>query len=52
MDQSIEEFLLDHFLLHNIFSEFVTTKENDIKMLIKQILLIISKEMGLDEYKY
>ena len=35
------------FVLHNILSEFITTKENDIKMLIKQIFKIISLEMGI-----
>ena len=36
------------FVLHYILSEFITTKENDIKMLIKQIFKIISFEMGLN----
>jgi hypothetical protein len=35
------------FLLHDIFGEFITTKENDIKLLIKQIFKLISNEMGL-----
>ena len=35
------------FILHKIFSEFITTKENDIKMLIKKIFKIISTEMGV-----
>ncbi len=35
------------FILHKIFSEFITTKENDIKMLIKEIFKIISTEMGV-----
>jgi hypothetical protein len=35
------------FVLHNILSEFITTKENDIKILIKQIFKIISLEMGI-----
>ena len=36
------------FVLHNILSEFITTKENDIKILIKQIFKIISLEMGIE----
>ena len=35
------------FLLHDIFGDFITTKENDIKILIKQIFKLISNEMGL-----
>ena len=36
------------FALHNILSEFITTKENDIKILVKDIFKIISHEMGYD----
>ena len=36
------------FVLHNILSEFITTKENDIKILVKDIFKIISHEMGYD----
>ena len=35
------------FILLNILSEFITTKENEIKMLVKQIFKIISFEMGV-----
>lgn len=37
------------FFLHPILAEFITTKENDIKMIIRDIFKLISSQMGIKD---
>ena len=37
------------FFLHPILAEFITTKETDIKMIIRDIFKLISTQMGIKD---